>query len=236
MKHPRGFTLIELLVVIAVIAILAALLFPVFVKVREKARQATCASNIRQIGQAFLQYAQDNDQRLPDQVSGGTPDDMVAIAMIADWETHLAPYIKNAGISRCPSDTSSVPTHLLYADLPIRDPGTGLPLLNSYAVPANVQGKSLAQIPASALTVLLVDHQQFVTFEGSPEWLVMKLGVPDFTLPWVNVPDFRHNGMANYLFMDGHVKALRGPNPTFPGYKTNGDGVAVCAGADPLPR
>jgi len=61
----RGFTLIELLVVIAIITIMAAILFPVFAKAREQARKATCASNLRQIGMALLQYVQDYDERWP---------------------------------------------------------------------------------------------------------------------------------------------------------------------------
>ncbi|MCW3060774.1 MAG: prepilin-type N-terminal cleavage/methylation domain, partial [Capsulimonas sp.] len=65
MKRNDGFTLIELLVVIAIIAILAAILFPVFAKAREKARQTTCASNLRQLGLAMLQYVQDNDETFP---------------------------------------------------------------------------------------------------------------------------------------------------------------------------
>ncbi len=65
MTRKRGFTLIELLVVIAIIAILAAILFPVFAKAREKARQTSCLSNLRQIGTAILSYAQDNDEQYP---------------------------------------------------------------------------------------------------------------------------------------------------------------------------
>jgi prepilin-type N-terminal cleavage/methylation domain-containing protein len=65
MKHSKGFTLIELLVVIAIIAILAAILFPVFAQAREKARQITCASNMKQLGLAIMQYTQDFDETMP---------------------------------------------------------------------------------------------------------------------------------------------------------------------------
>ncbi|MEN6303606.1 MAG: DUF1559 domain-containing protein [Armatimonadia bacterium] len=96
----RGFTLIELLVVIAIIAILAAILFPVFAKAREKARQSSCLSNVKQIMLAVLQYAQDYDERTPLAYSGGT-------GFPLNWNDpvagRLVPYIKNSQVWACPS-------------------------------------------------------------------------------------------------------------------------------------
>ena len=104
-KASRGFTLIELLVVIAIIAILAAILFPVFAKAREKARQTSCLSNVKQIVLAALQYAQDYDERLPMHVvaSNASPTWLY-------WPRAVFPYIKNEQVFECPSD--SAPTTL----------------------------------------------------------------------------------------------------------------------------
>ena len=90
----KGFTLIELLVVIAIIAILAAILFPVFARAREKARQASCMSNLKQIGLAMHMYAQDNDGRMP----GYTYDSVNGHGW---WYKKLPPYIKNTQILTC---------------------------------------------------------------------------------------------------------------------------------------
>jgi prepilin-type N-terminal cleavage/methylation domain-containing protein/prepilin-type processing-associated H-X9-DG protein len=95
--HPTGFTLIELLVVIAIIAILAAILFPVFAQAREKARQTTCASNLRQLGLAAMMYAQDYDQRYVPWWGDG-------VQKGQGWSSILLPYVKNVQLFACPSD------------------------------------------------------------------------------------------------------------------------------------
>ena len=102
-RHRRtgrnAFTLIELLVVIAIIAILAAILFPVFAQAREKARQTSCLNNVKQLGLAVVQYTQDYDETMP-QVSTGPE------GSCAEY-VRLMPYIKSAGIMYCPDETST---------------------------------------------------------------------------------------------------------------------------------
>ncbi|MEN6401596.1 MAG: DUF1559 domain-containing protein, partial [Armatimonadia bacterium] len=101
MSRQRGFTLIELLVVIAIIAILAAILFPVFARAREKARQASCQSNLKQIGLAALMYAQDYDEKLAGSRCGTGFDKWGNGPGRIWWQGLLMPYAKNYQFFAC---------------------------------------------------------------------------------------------------------------------------------------
>ena len=136
----KGFTLIELLVVIAIIAILAAILFPVFAKAREKARQASCLSNTKQIGLAVMQYAQDYDEMLPATYTQNPN---------TNWAQNIAPYCKNTQMFNCPSSS-------------IRWDGTWNAENISYGYNVFFETpKALGAIPTPAETVLVGDGKNF---------------------------------------------------------------------------
>src|SRR5437773_834060 len=123
-KRHKGFTLIELLVVIAIIAILAAILFPVFAQAREKARQTSCLSNMKQLSTALIMYVQDYDETLPkneviDQNNWGA---WPANHYLWSSAWCIQPYIKNRQIFQCPSDSGSVDPSIGQATGPSRIP------------------------------------------------------------------------------------------------------------------
>src|ERR1700749_4636039 len=103
-NNTFGFTLIELLVVIAIIAILAAILFPVFAKVREKARQTSCLSNEKQMGLAFAQYYEDYYDKWPDGVALGNAATATSTGLGNGWVGTMYQYIKSTGMLKCPDD------------------------------------------------------------------------------------------------------------------------------------
>ncbi len=173
----KGFTLIELLVVIAIIAILAAILFPVFAKAREKARQTSCLSNQKQLALGILMYAQDYDEWTPIAFYGWA---------YPTWRDVVVPYIKNAQIHQCPSDSTVWGT-----------PHNGSYGLNSewWGGPYTVN-ISLAQIVKPAETFLTADNT-------SGDWPINPPGYPYGSM------NFRHNEFANFSFCDGHAKAMK---------------------------
>ncbi|MBC8134421.1 MAG: prepilin-type N-terminal cleavage/methylation domain-containing protein, partial [Fibrella sp.] len=122
-RQHRGFTLIELLVVIAIIAILAAILFPVFAQAREKARQTSCLSNEKQLELALLQYAQDYDETFPT----GVQKDWYAVT----WPLLVQPYVKSLDVFRCPSDSAG--------GNPIAPPNAWMGIALSYATNGIIQ-------------------------------------------------------------------------------------------------
>ena len=186
----RGFTLIELLVVIAIIAILAAILFPVFAKAREKARQSSCLSNIKQIGLAYLSYAQDYDEMTV----------MVAVGQDQRplWQDAIAPYVKNTQLFVCPSERNCV---LSGGYAPIQTVQSG------YGAFCFQFGQALGIYSDPASTVIICDSQSFRSHV--PPCALGLAGGTACADGGVSFVTTRHNDIANFLFLDGHAKALK---------------------------
>ena len=217
-KARTAFTLIELLVVIAIIAILAAILFPVFAQAREKARQTTCTSNLRQIGIAVLQYSQDYDETYPlSRWDGGGPGRRMS------WVEMTMPNMKSYAVYRCPSDKSEF-VNVTTSWLP-----PGVPAFRSsyaYNIDFGLDPTSVvpvAQIDKPASTVL-VTEAGLKRVAGQPMegwitqgniWLLAKPGDWRSTnntnsdLMQYGGPIQNHQEMVNILWADGHVKPRR---------------------------
>ena len=169
-SQKSGFTLIELLVVIAIIAILAAILFPVFAQAREKARQTSCLSNAKQISLGFTQYVQDYDETFPLADENGplrssAPNDLYT----AEWQNSTQPYIKNVQVLRCPSDKTVLST----APTGKQDAGISSYLYNGFLGtnlydPANgANSPNLADVlPAKKLASIKAPSSLFEVMEG----------------------------------------------------------------------
>ncbi len=221
----RGFTLIELLVVIAIIALLAAILFPVFARARENARKSSCANNLKQIGLGVLQYVQDYDETLPPPCIGSPCD-----SGQGSWAQRIFPYVKSAQLYACPSNPAG------KVDREAAYPAMNAPAIKrGYGGSAHFFGwdgnKSLAiaNITKPADKIMITETGNIgQAVHAHADWQAGTL--------------FRDRGWAghlqtvNFTFGDGHVKALR-PTATMNKYNMwgafvdNTDAIPGCLAA-----
>lgn len=230
--RKSGFTLIELLVVIAIIAILAAILFPVFARARENARRASCQSNLKQIGLGIMQYTQDYDEAYP--LVGGNEYSNNASRYTPSWRVKIYPYVKSTQLFVCPSNVDSKNV----ADPDTAAGVTGGPLYSTFGT-----GYGAANFPQPQINVSYSMNRHFggTDVSGATEAHQhpgMKFSQCDTPARKILVGEKRDSGymMANYahindefsysaswspgafakhlstmncLFADGHVKALK---------------------------
>jgi prepilin-type N-terminal cleavage/methylation domain-containing protein/prepilin-type processing-associated H-X9-DG protein len=233
-QRGRGFTLIELLVVIAIIAILAAILFPVFAKAREAARKTSCLSNLKQIGAGAMMYGQDYDEVLVAMFQGDGQDPNYYMQM---WPVLIQPYIKNGNVFMCPSReqygpwelTGTTPySNLNYQSYGINYPNTGTGWNDT---------RKMAQVARPAGIAYFMDAAG-IFGTGNPDYatrngdLALWTQDPDgdnapkgkwYGAPWVRTEEAlngttyidtlpssaRHSGVCNIVYMDGHAKATK---------------------------
>ncbi len=214
MKKSTGFTLIELLVVIAIIAILAAILFPVFAKVREKARQSSCASNEKQLGLALIQYVQDNDEAYP---YGHTPF-VAANSSGEGWAGMIYPYVKSVGVYKCPDGQDNIG----YA---FNINSANSTKLAAFTSPTStiqlfeISGDSHTDVTSITDSYAPTGNGGNNDWSESTDWASLGLkyetgllrGTTEAQAAAAALPDQgRHTSGSNFLLADGHVKWFKG--------------------------
>ncbi|MGV3720995.1 MAG: DUF1559 domain-containing protein [Actinomycetota bacterium] len=204
-SDSKGFTLIELLVVIAIIAILAAILFPVFAKAREAARSTSCKSNLKQIGLAVNMYKQDYDEQLAFHVNGQTSW-VWAGNGATYWGFNYLPYTKNQALWACPSAKTPETKFNSYGLSGFLDGSATTPGISDAAV-TQPSGTILAH---DSWESRMDDNGDMLCISsGYTENLKQSNDIRYKTEAW------RHSDTCNVLFFDGHVKAFT-RSPSYP--------------------
>ena len=212
--RSQAFTLIELLVVIATIAILAAILFPVFAQARDKARSIACLSNMKQVGTAMQMYVQDYDERLFFRSTTNVDLTRIHAATTGNplkWWNMLMPYVKNNQLYKCPSDAPKL----------VADSNGNLVIPRSYAAAASAESLALAQIDKPVDTIVITEawsRDGAGSLINTETWLEAFDGDmapdplrPGSMLKYAN----RHQSGMNCTFFDGHAKWLK-PDAIWP--------------------
>jgi prepilin-type N-terminal cleavage/methylation domain-containing protein/prepilin-type processing-associated H-X9-DG protein len=185
-SRRSAFTLIELLVVIAIIAILAAILFPVFAQAREKARQTSCLSNLKQYSLANLMYVQDYDETFPMSAYLNT-------SCVATFYWAVAPYVKNDQITQCPSEKDAMNVQLLTGA-----PCPNTPPMNSYVVnPALYANGFAPSVSTLSLAAVSRPAETVMHYDGNTSVIQQQ------------IVQARHQNMFDASFVDGHAKAIQ---------------------------
>ena len=227
----KGFTLIELLVVIAIIAILAAILFPVFAQAREKARQTSCLSNEKQIGLAILQYTQDYDEKFPlsNYMQDLTTKEQLYTAVEpyvkADYSRLLARTGTHLSVWVCPDWASiyTAPDAVSYPSWSYLANRDLMPATAPYFPPAwSTQVSTLASINAPAQVVLVAEGSGLGVYTSGNDTGTYPQFDPanytngkDVNIDYAVGRGFRHHGGSNFLFSDGHVQWIYGPTTSY---------------------
>lgn len=207
-QFQSGFTLIELLVVIAIIAILAAILFPVFAQARERARGISCLSNMKQVGTATTMYLQDYDETFPINLYFGfepTP------CVFTVW-TAIMPYSKNSQLYACPSNPTAMDFPPMMANVGMPPVCSSAPLLKyisympnfaliSWGNPSNIFGPNDRPVKAMAQVEYPVETSMWSDSTGT---------LPDAYFGMMDQPvQARHHNTINSSFVDGHAKNMK---------------------------
>ena len=182
-RSPRGFTLIELLVVIAIIAILAAILFPVFAQAREKARQISCISNEKQMGLGLTQYVQDYDEAFPYNWSGNYAySNPTSNPPAYKWMDAINPYTKNEQIFTCPSDNNATRKNYQYFT---KDVGNDINHWGSYCTNVAYWDGGAGQSPSSDFSSSQLVRLAQITRPSETVWVTE--GDGSYQCAWPNI-------------------------------------------------